>query len=481
MSKYKIFINNEKVILRIVIEKDSRIERFFVYKENFEPEIGNIYKGKIEKFLPGINSTFVNIGEMKSGFLQIDQFNTYYDIDEYEEKDALPKIFIPEKEILVQICKPGEDGKSPKLTEKISLPGRYFVLFPNLKIQKISQKIKDTKERKRLMKIFKREIGEKFGYIVRTAAMGKKEIFIQREIQNILRIWKRIKRDYKKKTSPSLLWREIPLYLKVIRDYVNEDYELVEVDDEFIFSQIKKYVNLFIPELRGKIYLYSKKIPMFIQYGLEDKIKEFLSDKVFLPSGGYLIIEKGRTITTIDVNSGKTEEQNLEETILKTNLEAAEEIPRQIICRNISGIIIVDFIDMKEENRKKVFKKFIENFRNDKSKTDILFISKFGLVEMLREKNDYSIYNILFKECDSCAGLRFKKDKELIFLELKKIIFEFFSHKGYNYKLKIEISPDLYEFIFKKGLFKNFIFFDRIKFEVVDNFGSRDFKIVERF
>jgi len=206
MSKYRIFINNEKVILRIVIEGDGKIENFFVSVQDIEPEIGNIYKGRVEKILPGLNSAFINIGEMKSGFLQLNKHDFYFPYEEYEEKSFVQKVFIPKEDVLVQVCKPGEDEKSPKITEKIVLPGRYFVLLPNLKIQKISKKILDKKEKSRLMKIFKKNIGQKFGFIIRTASMNKKEIYLEREIKYVLNTWKKIKRDYKRKKSPSLLW-----------------------------------------------------------------------------------------------------------------------------------------------------------------------------------------------------------------------------------------------------------------------------------
>jgi ribonuclease G len=476
MGKYKIFINNEKVLLRIIIEKDGKIENLFFYKQDFETGIGNIYKGKIEKFLPSLNSAFVNIGEMKSGFLQFDEKDFYFN-ENFEEEIHYKRSYFPEKDILIQVCKPGEDEKSPKLSEKIVLPGRYFVLLPNIKIQKISKKIKDEKERKKLMNIFKKALGENTGFIIRTAARTKKEIYIYREIKYLLNIWRKIKRDYKRKNSPSLLWKELPLHLKVLRDYVNEEFISVEVDDQYIFNEILRYTNLFIPELKGKIYLYKGNIPMFIKYGFEEKIDSFFSDKILLPSGGYLIIEKGKTLTAIDINSSRTEGKNFEETSLITNLEAVEEIPRQIRCRNISGIIIIDFINMREEeNRKIIFKKFLENLKEDKAKIDITF-SKLGLIELCREKNEYSIYNFLFKRCEKCNGAGFKKDKELIFIEMKKKFFEIFSKSSYN-KFEILLSSSLYEFIFKNQLFKNFVFLDRIKFKIDSNLKEDEFKII---
>ncbi|MCM8767694.1 MAG: Rne/Rng family ribonuclease [Candidatus Omnitrophica bacterium] len=476
MKKYRIYISSDKVILRVVIEKKGKIENLFISKPFFEPEIGNIYKGKVDKFLQGLNSAFINIGEMKSGFLQLNKSEFYLSTEEDEEVRS-EQILKEGKEVLVQICKPGEDEKSPKVTEKIVLPGRFFVLIPNLKIQKISKKIKDINERKRLIRIFKRTIGEKFGFIIRTAAINKKEFYIYREIEHLLNIWKRIKRDYRKKSAPSLLWKELPLYLKVLRDYVDENCEFVEVDDEEIFREVVKYANLFIPELKGKVNLYKDKIPMFIKYGFEEEFENFISKTVFLPSGGYLIIEKGKTLTAIDVNSGSMEMENFEQTAFKTNMEAANEIPRQIKCRNLSGLVIIDFIDIRKELEKKVFKKFIENLKEDKSKISVLFISQLGLIGITREKNDYSIYNLLLKECSYCEGYGINESLEIIYLKLRKKIFEIFSDKAYNEKLEIEISQSLYEFIFKNQLFKNFLFFDRIKFKVNNQLKKNEFKI----
>jgi ribonuclease G len=477
MNRYRIFISNDRVILRIVIEKNGKIDNLFIHKYDFEPEIGNIYKGRIEKILSGLNSAFVNIGEMKSGFLQLNKSEFYFPMEE-ENLSYANQILKEGKEVLVQICKPGEDEKSPKITEKIVLPGRFFVLIPDLKIQKISKKIEDVKEKSRLMKIFRKALDRKFGFIVRTAAKNKKEFYIYREIEHILNVWKRIKRDYKRKTTPSLLWREIPLYLKVLRDYADENCEYVEIDDENILREVMRYVNLFIPELKGKIYLYRNKIPMFMNYGFEEEFENFISKTVFLPSGGYLIIEKGKTLTAIDVNSGRMEREDFEETVLRTNLEAVDEIPRQIRCRNLSGLIIVDFIDMREKFKKFVFKKFIENLKEDKLKIEVLSISKLGLVEIAREKNNYSIYNILLKECSNCEGSGIENGKEIVYLKLKKKIFEFFSNKAYNDKLEIEISQGLFEFIFKNQLFKNYPFFDRIKFKVDSKLKENEFRII---
>ncbi|HOK55853.1 MAG TPA: Rne/Rng family ribonuclease [bacterium] len=476
MNKYRIFISNEKVILRVLIEKEGKIDNIFIHKYDFEPDIGNIYKGRVEKFLYGLNSAFVNIGEMKSGFLQLNKSEFYFSLEENEDISG-HQILKEGKEVLVQICKPGEDEKSPKVTEKVVLPGRFFVLIPNLRIQKISKKIEDIREKTRLMKIFKKTLGKKFGFIIRTAALNKKEFYIYREIEHILNIWKRIKRDYKRKKTPSLLWKELPLYLKVLRDYTDENCEFVEIDDENIYREVVKYVNLFIPELKGKIYFYRNKIPMFVKYGFEEKFESFISKTVLLPSGGYLIIEKGKTLTAIDVNSGKMEKEDFEETIFKTNMEAAEEIPRQIRCRNLSGLIIVDFIDMKGKFKEKVFKKFIENIKGDKSRINILSISKLGLVEMAREKNNYSIYNLLLKECPFCDGSGIEKGKEIVYIQLRKKIFEIFSNKAYNGKLEIEVSQGLFEFIFKNQLFKNFLYSDRIKFKVNGKLKEDEFKI----
>lgn len=469
-------MNYDRVVLRIVIEKDGKIENLFISKPHFEPEIGNIYKGKVEKFLQGLNSAFINIGEMKSGFLQLNKSEFYLSTEEDEEIRS-NQILKEGKEILVQICRPGENEKSPKVTENIMFPGRFFVLIPNLKIQKISKKIEDKNERKRLMKIFKRAIGEKFGFIIRTAAINKKDFYIYREIEHLLNIWRRIKRDYKRKSAPCLLWKELPLYLKVLRDYIDENCEFVEVDDEEVFREVIKYTNLFIPELKGRVYLYRDRIPIFIKYGFEEEFESFFSQTVFLPSGGYLIIEKGQTLTTIDVNSGSLEMGDFEQTAFKTNMEAADEIPRQIRCRNLSGLIIIDFIDIKKELKKKIFERFIENLKQDKSKINVLFISKLGLVEMTRERNDYSIYNLLLKECSFCGGSGIEEGQEIAYFRLRKKIFEIFLNKTYNEKIEVEISQGLYEFIFKNQLFKNFSFFDRIKFRVNTQFKKNEFRI----
>ncbi|MCM8761928.1 MAG: Rne/Rng family ribonuclease [Candidatus Omnitrophica bacterium] len=452
-EKFRLLINRECFLNRAAITSDNHIEYLFVNRPDVL-SVGNIYKGKVERVITGLNAAFVNIGEFKNGFLPFEKEDTIYQSYEVEEHTlkSMKKPYRTGEDIIVQITRPGTAEKGVKLTTKISLPGRFLILIPDSNLRTISKKIIDRKERERLLSIANRRITGNTGFIIRTASEGKDERYIVREIKILLSTWNRIRRYAKVKRAPSLLWGELPLYINVIRDYVTSEFKEIIVDDEKTYKEIKRYVSHFIPEIYGKLILYKNdEGPLFMKYGVEKEIEGFLSDRIFLPSGGSLIIEEGETLTAIDVNTGSSEKKSFRDTIFITNMEAAEEIPRQIRGRNLAGLIVVDFIDMKDpKERSKVFKTLNENLEIDKAKTSILSISKLGVVEMSREKTDFRLSDILMDVCSKCNGRGYIKNVYYSALKFKNEVLSYLV-KNPEKKISVEVSESLYDFIYREG------------------------------
>jgi len=473
----KIFIAGNSTFIRCIFVENNQIEYFFIEKNPSDIFVGNIYKGKIEKIFKGLNAAFVNTGEPTNGFLHFDQKEMYF----YEESDEnLPqetKIHKPGEEILVQVTKPGKELKGMKLTTRITIPGKYLVLIPSSGIRAISKKITNIKERKRLIRIMEKYIPRGMGFIVRTYANGKNEKFIGKEIKYLLREWRRIEMRNRDFSSPSLIWKELPLHLRVIRDFVDEGLVEIVVEGKDFYEEIKRYIKTWCPEVIKKLKFYKENIPLFEKYSLNKKIMEFLSEKVHLYSGGYLLIEEGETLTAIDVNTGSFEGDGYLKTIYNTNMEAADEIPRQIRVRNLSGLIIVDFIDMKEEKKKrKVFEKFKKNLSEEKAKIKLLSLSELGLVEMSRERAGITLREFFYDECKRCEGTGYVKNLNMVLIELEEKICEYIFQKKIN-RLKIKVVPELFECIFKANLFANLIKKKKVEFEASYQPGKNYFTV----
>jgi len=340
----KIFITGNSALIRCVFLENNKIEYFFIEKNPSDIFVGNIYKGRIENILKGLNAAFVNIGEPTNGFIHFDQKEMYFYNEGEEQIPLETNIHKVGEEILVQVTKPGKELKGMKLTTRITIPGKYLVLIPYSGVRTVSKKIKNIKERKRLIKIMEKYIPEEMGFIVRTYADGKNEKFIIKEIKHLLREWRRIEKTNRDFSSPFLIWKELPLHLRVIRDFVDESIVEIVVEGKDFYEDVRRYIKNWCPEVIRKLKFYKENIPLFERYNLNKKIMKFLGEKVNLQSGGYLLIEEGKTLTAIDVNTGSFEGDGYLKTIYNTNMEAADEIPRQIRVRNLSGLFQVVFV-----------------------------------------------------------------------------------------------------------------------------------------
>lgn len=422
--KQEIFINSSPQESRIAIVEDGQLAEFLIERKEERGIAGNIYKGKVERVLPGMQAAFVDIGMDKAAFLHASDFFSVPDdvqlispngddVEIEEQPKPHPHRRLPlEKqvsrgeEILVQVAKDPLGTKGARITSHVSLPGRYMVFMPSTKHIGISRRIESEDERKRLKEIAQSLGTEEGGFILRTASEGVSKREIQRDLGFLTKLWKRILQKAENSAAPSLIHQDLDLITRTIRDFFTTETHHVVIDSAKDHRRIVDFVGHFMPRLKSKLVLYSENEPLFDRYGIEEKLEKALDRRVWLRSGGYIIIERTEALTAIDVNTGRfVGKRDQEETIAKTNLEAAPEVVRQLRLRNVGGIIIIDFIDMeKEANRKRVYEALKNALKKDKARTNILKISELGLVEMTRQRTRESLENQLLSPCPHCDG-----------------------------------------------------------------------------
>lgn len=431
----EIIINATPQETRLALVQDKKVVELFFERNADKGIVGNIYKGKVVRVLPGMQAAFVDIGHERAAFLYAGDFHKSrhnvedLDIDEeeglerqenrkrrrgWEEVPPIAELVREGQEILVQVAKGPIGTKGARLTCHLSLPGRHVVFMPTLKHNGVSRKIESYEHRKKLKRIIDQHRTREGGFIVRTAAsMGSPERQIRSDVDYLLNLWKKVERNFQSHSAPKLLHYDLDLTTRVIRDFLDEDIDRVIVDSEREHRRILRFIRSFNPELREKIDLHTEPTPIFDKFGVEAEINKALGKRVWLKSGGYLIIETTEALTSIDVNTGRfVGKKTLEETILKTNLEAAEEIVKQLRLRNIGGIIIIDFIDMEKDSSKEQVYRFLDELlKDDKSRTTVLKISNLGLVEMTRKRSRESVMRYMTESCPTCDGRGHVKSK----------------------------------------------------------------------
>ncbi len=437
-----IVINAAPYESRVATLESGILVEFLLERGDDRNIVGNIYMGKVIRVLPGMQAAFVDIGMDKAGFLFAGDFVTpQLEFDEgmpdegeiaddigirparYPQDHVLPPIegLIREgQHILVQVAKEPLGTKGARITSHITLPGRYLVLLTWSSHIGISRRIEDPEERDRLAKIVERIRPEGMGAIVRTAAEGREEAELRADMEYLVRLWETIRRKSEAASAPSLVHRELSLPLRAVRDLFTADMDRIVIDSEEEFHRVRGFAAQFFPRIQDRIELYTGPQPIFDHDGIEIELARALDKKVWLKSGGYIVIEQTEALTVIDVNTGKyVGRSSLEETTVKINLEAVKEIVYQLRLRNIGGIIIIDFIDMKnEENREKVYQALVDTLRADKSKTTICKISELGLVEMTRKRVRESLGRSLSDACPYCSGEGVIKSKKTICFEI---------------------------------------------------------------
>ena len=401
-----------------VLEGRSLVEHYVSRPADDVTEIhGNIYLGKVQNVLPGMEAAFVDIGTPKNAVLY--RGDVQYDSEDIVDSEPRIEQILKAKQLIVcQVTKNPIGVKGARLTQEVSLPGRFVVLIPNSKTYGISKRLPDD-ERKRLRNILDRVKPAEHGLIVRTAAESATEHELKADMSRLLDQWASIEEKARKATSPTLLYREPPLAVRVIREEFNSEYRGVVIDDRQLYEDLHSYVQAFNPELADRIEYFdpdAEGLPIFERHHVHEQLHKALDRKVWLPSGGSLIIEHTEALTVIDVNTGRNVgTSNLEATVFQNNLEAAEEIAHQLRLRDIGGIIVIDFIDMEiKENRKKVVEAFRSALSRDKTRTQVFDISELGLVEMTRKRIGEGLLTSFADQCQVCLGRGVVVDHELL-------------------------------------------------------------------
>jgi ribonuclease G len=400
----EILVNIEPQEKRVAIVNDGRLEEFHIERPQDKTIVGNIYKGKIEAVLPGIGAAFVDIGLPKKGFLYLSEIESAF---EALDTPQSPKREVKKgEEILVQVVKEGFGTKGPRLTTEIGLAGRYLVLMPLEKQTGVSRRIEDEDERRRLKGILhEMKLPKDVGFIVRTAASGKSKLELLRDANFLLKLWRRLEKIAQQDKPPAIVYEEYDLTFRVIRDSFTDDVSKLIVDDKNEFYRILRFMKTFLNYLTRRVELYRQE-DLFEKKEIEKQINRIFENRVYMKSKAYIIIEPTEGLVVIDVNSGGFRKRlGQEETAFKVNCEAAQEAARQIILRDLGGIIVIDFIDMeKESHRREVLNTLKRSLAHDRAKYDILGISKFGLVEMTRERIHKTVQMLSYQPCPYCQG-----------------------------------------------------------------------------
>ncbi|HEX3073240.1 MAG TPA: Rne/Rng family ribonuclease [Ignavibacteriales bacterium] len=511
----EIIINSSTSQTRVAITEESNLVDFFVEQPEKRRMVGDIYLGRVARVLPGIKAAFIDVGMKHDGFLhfsditdRLDSFKGMFDADDKGDDDdeaadsadtnggektdgrpvieALEKKTDPQKlrkgqDIIVQITKEPIGNKGVRLTTAISLPGRFCVLLPFDNKVGISKKISDFKERRRLRSIARSIIPKHFGLIIRTAAKDQTEESLTDDLKYLLKTWQMIEASVKSETPPSLVYQDLNTTSSVIRDLLTNDVTKVYVDSRKLFKQVKNYLHLVQPALIDKLELYKGQESIFEFFKIEEQIQTLLGRKVSLPSGGYLIIEHTEAMVVVDVNSGRyAARKDQELNSLKTDLEAAREVVRQLRLRDIGGLIVCDFIDLEDEkNRKKIYDEFKKEFRKDRAKVSLLPMTDFGIVQITRQRIRQNIMQTMNDACPYCLGTGLMTKQSNILHDIEDWLKKFRSHSNIRY-LILEIHPTLAKTL-QTG-FMNFImklqlkFLVRIKVKLNDKVHPASFK-----
>ncbi len=417
----ELLINVTKQEYRVALLEGGQVVEFYIERKGDSSFVGNIYKGRVIKVLKGMQACFVDIGLDKAAFLYIDDIrggikDLYPFLETEEETEFLSKIDFKEtsieelvqqgQEILVQVAKDPIGTKGARVTSRITLPGRYVVLMPGMEHVGISRKIEDEEKRKELKDLATKVKPQGFGIIMRTVSEDASEEEILRDIDFLLLLWDNIQKKKDKVPAPALVHSEFDLILRSLRDFMNQNVDRLIIDSYVEWNRLKEFAHVYFPRIADKIELYEGDEPIFDAFGVEVDIDRALERKIWLKSGGYIVIDQTEAMTVIDVNTGKfVGKENLEDTILRTNLEAVKEIAYQIRLRNLGGIILIDFIDMeKDENKQKVINAMAEAMKKDRAKTTIYNITELGIVQMTRKRTRESLEHILCDTCPYCEG-----------------------------------------------------------------------------
>jgi ribonuclease G len=435
MSNTLLLINADGPETRVALVEAGLLGELYIERKQERGIAGNIYKGRVERVLPGMQAAFVNIGLEKSAYLHVSDVRgtpddlkrlvgageTQENGDE-EEPDApsgsarIEDLLKEGQDIVVQVTKEPISTKGARVTRYISLPGRHLVFMPTVEHVGISRRISSDKERRRLREIIDQMRPQGTGFIVRTVAENVPDKDLRADMDFLIKLWNNVVQRTETMRCPSLIYNDLDLLLRTVRDMFTPDVDKLIIDSRQEYDRIKKFIAAFMPDFAGQIELYTSAEPIFDGYGIEIEIDRALERKVWLKSGGYLIVDEMEALTAIDVNTGRfVGKRNLEDTITQTNLEAAREVAEQLRIRSIGGMIVVDFIDMdRSSNRNKITRAFNDFLRKDRAKAAVTRISELGLVEMTRKRTRESLLHHLTEPCQHCEGKGYTKSRRTV-------------------------------------------------------------------
>ncbi len=428
-----LLINVTPVETRVAVVENGMLQEVYIERTSRRGLVGNIYKGKVVRVLPGMEAAFVDIGLERAAFIHVSDIQL--DLGEATETDKKPTqdiaLLLREgQSLVVQVIKDPIGTKGARLTTQLSVASRYLVYMPGGDRIGISQRIEDEAERERLKSLVQQchedngDVVQASGFIVRTAAEGAGEDEFMADIKFLARLWTKLEQRIREYTEPAVIYQDLPLYTRAIRDLVKPQTEKIRIDSRESYQRVKEFAENFLIDVSDRLEYYPGERPIFDLYNIDDEIQKALGRKVQLKSGGYLIIDQTEAMTTIDVNTGAfVGHRNLEETIFKTNLEAARTIGRQLRLRNLGGIIILDFIDMEdEEHQRQVLRMLEKMLERDHARTTISCVSELGLVEMTRKRTTESLGQTLCEPCSVCEGTGYLKTAETVCYEIMREI-----------------------------------------------------------
>ena len=451
---------------RVALLDDTTLAELHIERGGERGIAGNIYKGKVVRVLPGMQAAFVDIGLEKAAFLHASDLagselppEVARDGEAAElvepapprgrERRPIEEQLTKGQDVLVQVSKEPMGSKGARVTAHLSLPGRYLVYMPGTQHIGISRRIEDPAERDRLRAIVEAERPAEGGLIVRTACEGVTKREIHDDVRFLTRLWARLEKAARTATAPALVHADLDVVLRTVRDLFTSDIDRLAIDSADDHARVVEFVGGLMPRLAGRVHLYEGVTPIFDQHGIETKIARALERRVWLKSGGYLIFDQTESLTTVDVNTGRyVGKKDQEETVLRTNLEAAKQVVQQLRLRNIGGIIVIDFIDMeKAANRKKVFDALQEAVRKDKARSNVLRISELGLVQMTRKRTRESLEQLLTSPCPHCNGSgRVRSVETLAYDALRKVQREVVGSVN-STRIALRVPPEVATFL----------------------------------
>lgn len=505
----KLVINDSEQETRVAVIEDGDLAELFIERRDVNDIAGNIYKGRVQRVLPGMQAAFIDIGLERAAFIHVNDvvgehhtdlvesflLHAYSNEQGYGFSEVTPEtlfggitaiedLLAEGQEIMVHVAKAPMGTKGARVTTYVSLPGRFLVLMPFSEHIGVSRRIEDETERVRLREIVESLRCENFGYIVRTAAEGVKQEKIAYEMGFLNKLWQDIQSKYQTTSALALLHKELSVSLRAVRDLLTHEAQKLVTDSRRVYEDVLAFLDTFMPVLKDSVELYVENEPIFEAFNLEGDISRALMRKVWLKSGGYIVIEHTEALAAIDVNTGRyVGKHNLDETILKTNLEAVREIAYQIRLRDIGGIIIIDFIDMqKKSSQDKVFNAFKEALKKDRSKTHVLPISDLGLVQMTRKRVRKPLTEILCERCFYCDGEGFVISRQTVCHDIARQIRSSAIESSAS-RLTLRVNPRIAEYLhdeqshlidaLEKKLQKEIVVYPYMKFHI------EEFDIIE--